>query len=144
MDRIETIILYAFKYENQMLPPVKNEKQPTWWPHIARDYSAESLKHDDGDSWPIDLEEHHKEGNVEVYNWVMDKVINRHLTANEKIILRAFCGKGYKVTPAKASKILRLHGMEALTLNSRYERILIKIKKLFDNREISMYFEMVP
>lgn len=142
MDRIQTILICAFQYENTFIPPLANNKAPTWWPHIVREYDPKKwATSPDPDSYPVDgPNEPIKLGDKEVYNWVQDEVMNKLLTSNEKKVLYAFLGRGHIETPRKASKKLKLPELEALY---NYEKILFKIKKSFSKHEIDIYFYKV-
>lgn len=138
MDRIQTILLCAFQYENTQIAPLANDKAPTWWPHIIREYSPKKwATSPDPDSYPVDgVNNPIKLGNREIYDYVEDKIMPL-LTSEEKKTIYIFLGKGYVETLRKASRSLCLNSKEAL---KKYEKILLKIKKSLPEHEISIYF----
>ena len=142
MDRIQSILINAFQYENTQIPPLANDKAPTWWPHIVREYDPKKwATSPDPDSYPVDgLNEPIKLGSKEVYDFVQDRVINNLLTQNEKIIIYAFLGKGSVETIRKASKKLKMKEDEALY---NYEKVLLKIKNSLPDHEIRIYFSKI-
>lgn len=142
MDRIQTILINAFQYENTQITPPANDKAPTWWPRIVREYDPKKwATSPDPDSYPVDgISEPIKLGSKDVYDWVQDKVMNKLLTGYEKKILYAFLGNGYLETIRKASKKLKLKESEALY---QYEKTLFKIKNSLPNYEIAIYFNKV-
>lgn len=139
MDRVQTILLCAFQYENTQIAPLANDKAPTWWPHIVREYDPKKwATSPDPDSYPVDgVNEPIKLGNKEVYDFVQDKIMGKLLTTNEKRIIYAFLGKGYREILKKASKLLGMKSHEAI---HNYERILLKIKNSLPEHEIHIYF----
>lgn len=142
MDRIQSILINAFQYENTQIPPLANDKAPTWWPHIVREYDPKKwATSPDPDSYPVDgINEPIKLGSKEVYDFVQDRVINNLLTQNEKIIIYAFLGKGSVETIRKASKKLKMKEDEALY---NYEKVLLKIKNSLPDYEIHIYFSRI-
>lgn len=138
MDRIQTILLCAFQYENTQIAPLANDKAPTWWPHIVREYDPKKwATSPDPDSYPVDgVNNPVKLGNREIYDYVEDKIMPL-LTSEEKKIIYIFLGKGYVETLRKASRLLGLNHKEAI---NKYEKILLKIKKSLPEHEIFIYF----
>ena len=142
MDRVQTILLCAFQYENTCIPPLANNKSPTWWPHIVREYDPKKwATSPDPDSYPVDgANDPIRLGDKEVYDWVIDKVMNKLLTTEEKQILYCFLGRGQLETARKASKKLKMVMEEAIW---RYEKTLLKIKNSLPEHEIRIYFSKV-
>ncbi len=142
MDRIQSILINAFQYENTQIPPLANDKAPTWWPHIVREYDPKKwATSPDPDSYPVDgANDPIKLGSKEVYDFVQDKVINNLLNQNEKIIIYAFLGRGYLETIRKASKKLKMKEDEAVY---NYEKVLLKIKNSLPDYEIRIYFSKI-
>lgn len=138
MDRIQTILLCAFQYENTQIAPIANDKAPTWWPYIVREYDPKKwATSPDPDSYPVDgVNNLVKLGNREIYDYVEDKIMPL-LTSEEKKIIYIFLGKGYVETLKKASRLLCLNPKEAI---NKYEKILLKIKKSLPEYEIFIYF----
>ena len=138
MDRIQTILLCAFQYENTQVAPLANDKAPTWWPHIVREYDPKKwATSPDPDSFPVDgVNNPIKLGNKEIYDYVEDKIMPL-LTREEKKIIYSFLGKGYVETVRKASRRLKLKPKEAL---NKYEGVLLKIKNSLPDYEIRIYF----
>lgn len=142
MDRIQTILINAFQYENTQIPPLANDKAPTWWPHIVREYDPKKwATSPDPDSYPVDgMSEPEHRGSKEVYDWVQDRIMSKLLTTYEKKIIYAFLGRGQLETIRKASKKLKLSEDEAIYL---YQKTLFKIKNSLPNHEITIYFSRV-
>lgn len=142
MDRIQSILINAFQYENTQIPPLANDKAPTWWPHIVREYDPKKwATSPDPDSYPVDgINEPIKLGSKEVYDFVQDRVINNLLNQSEKIIIYSFLGRGYIETIRKASKKLKMKEDEALY---NYEKVLLKIKNSLPDYEIRIYFSKI-
>ena len=139
MDKIELILLNYFIYENTTIPPVKNDKQPTWWPHIVREYDPKKwATSPDPDSYPVDgadLDNHF--GDKDLYDWVSDVIFGKLLTTNEKKIIYSFLSTG-KVRDSKiAGKYLGCKGYEA---TKQYGQVLLKIKNSVDPHELAIYF----
>lgn len=142
MDRIQSILLNAFLYELTSMAPIANDKAPTWWPHIVREYSPDKwATSPDPDSYPVDgASEPLHLGNKDVYDWVQNEVFYKLLTGEDKKILYAFLGRGYVVTPSVASKKL---GIKKDQAEYKYEKILLKIKNSFPSHTIDIYFSMI-
>lgn len=139
MDRVEAILINAFQYERTQVMTPSNNKQPTWWPHIVREFDPKKwATSPDPDSYPVDgVWELPKLGDREVYDWVNDVLFYKLLTSNEKNILKAFLGNGYRIPVKLASKILKCNSHEAL---NQYEQILMKILHSVDRHTIDVYF----
>lgn len=142
MDRVKAILLSAFQYEQTQVAPVKNDKAPTWWPHIKREYEPDKwATSPDPDSYPIDGPENIiKLGNKDIYTFVVDEVINKLLTPEENKIIKAFLGKGYEEKPSKASYLLHLPEKEAI---HRFEKTLLKLKFSLDEHRLLVLYNMV-
>ena len=143
MDRVEAIIINAFQYENTQVMQPANNKSPTWWPKIVREYDPKKwATSPDPDSWPVDgVWELPKYGDIEIYNWVNEKIFYTELlTGNEKKILKLILGKGYKISWQEASKKLHCKWQEA---KLKYEDIIYKIYKSLDPHELAIYFQKV-
>lgn len=142
MDRIQSILINAFQYENTFIPPLANNKAPTWWPHIVREYDPKKwATSPDPDSYPVDEPiKLNRVGDKEVYDWVQDRVMNKLLTTNEKKIIYCFLGRGQVEKIAKASKKLKMKEDEAVY---QYERVLLKIKNSLPDYEIRIYFNKI-
>lgn len=141
MDVIEAILLNYYIYANTTLLPVKNDKQPTWWPHIVREYDPKKwATSPDPDSYPVDgpvLTTNF--GDVDLFNWVSNTIMEgKLLTTLEKKIISAFLSTGHKASSTKASKILGCKGYEA---TKEYEKILIKLKNSLDSHDLYIYFQ---
>lgn len=142
MDRIQTILINAFQYEITQVTLPSNDKAPTWWPHIVREYDPKKwATSPDPDSYPVDgIFEPDRLGSKDLYDWVQDKIMGKLLTSQEKKVIYVFLGRGYLETLRKASKKLKLSESEAIY---QYEKILFKIKNSLPNYEINIYFNMV-
>lgn len=142
MDRIQTILICAFQYENTFIPPLANDKALTWWPHIVREYDPKKwATSPDQDSYPVDgANEPIREGNLEVYEFVQNQIMYKLLTTSEKKIVHAFLGRGQIETARKASKKLKLKPEDAIW---QYEKILLKIKNSLPDYQIHIYFSKV-
>lgn len=142
MDRVEAILINAYQYELTQVMNPSNNKAPTWWPKIVREFDAQRwATSPDPDSYPVDgVWELPKLGNIEVYNWVNNEIFDKLLTGNEKKILHSFLGRGYRVSVKLASKIL--HSSPQLCLD-KYNKILLKIKNSIPNDILLLYFRMI-
>lgn len=142
MDRVQAILINAFQYELTQVAPIKNDKAPTWWPHIIREFDPKKwATSPDPDSYPIDgPEELYKLGNREIYDYVFDKVINKLLTPEENKIIFAFLGKGKLEKLSKASFLLKLKEREA---KRKYGKVLLKIKNSMDPHELVVLFNKI-
>lgn len=142
MDRIEAILLNAFQYERTQVKQPSNDKAPTWWPPIVREFDAKKwATSPDPDSYPVDgVWELPKLGDKEIYDWVQEEVMNKLLTGEEKKILFAFLGSGHKVPNKIAGKYL---GFSPLTAFNKYEHLLIKLKNILPSDKIRIYFSKI-
>lgn len=140
MDRIQTILISAFQYENTQVPPLKNDKAPTWWPKIVREYDPKKwATSPDPDSYPVDdIEDPIKLGYKEVYDFVMNDIMPK-LTPDEKKVIYIFIGNGYLNNIKKISKKMKLPESECLY---KYETILFKIKNFLPSYLITIYFRL--
>ena len=140
MDKIEAILLNYFIYELTTVPPIKNDKQPTWWPHIVREYDPKKwATSPDPDSYPVDgaeLTTHF--GDKDLYDWVSDHIMDKLLTTQEKKIISAFLSTGRVIDSQKVGKILGCKGYEA---TKQYGHVLLKIKNSIDPHELDIYFQ---
>lgn len=142
MDQVEAILINSFQYEVTQVVQPANNKAPTWWPHIVREYDPKKwATSPDPDSYPVDgVWELPKLGDKNIYNWVQDEIFDKLLTGNEKKIIYTFIGRGYKIPLLKASKKLGLKPKEA---KYQYESTLIKIKHQVDPDKIRIYFQQI-
>ena len=142
MDRVEAILINAYQYERTQVMTPSNNKAPTWWPKIVREFDAKKwATSPDPDSYPVDgIWELPKLGNIEVYNWVNNEIFEKLLTGNEKKILHSFLGNGYRLPLKLASKILHSNPMVAL---DKYNKILLKIKNSIPDEKLLLYFKMI-
>ena len=142
MDRIEAILLDSFKYERTQVKAPSNDKAPTWWPHIVREFDAKKwATSPDPDSYPVDgVWELPKLGNKEIYDWVQSEIMEKLLTGEEKRILYIFLGSGYRVPNKIAGKCL---GLSPLSAYNKYRDILIKLKNILPADKIRVYFSMI-
>ena len=115
MDKIERILLNYYLYEITTLPPVANDKSPTWWPHIVREYSPEKwATSPDPDSYPVDgASSPIHLGDKDLYDWVSTNIFDKLLTTSEKQVIKAFLSTGKRVDSQKAGKLLGCKGYEA-------------------------------
>lgn len=139
MDRVEAILINAFQYERTQVMTPANNKSPTWWPHIVREFDSKKwATSPDPDSYPVDgVWELPKLGDREVYDWVNNEIFDKLLTSDEKKILKAFLSNGYKIPVKLASKILHCNSHQAI---NDYESILIKILHSIPRHELDIYF----
>lgn len=142
MDRIEAIIINYFQYERTQVKAPSNDKAPTWWPHIVREFDPKKwATSPDPDSYPVDgVWELPKLGDREVYDWVQNEIFNKLLTGEEKKILHAFLGNGYKVPNKIAGKCL---GLSPLSAYNKYREVLIKLKNILPDNKIRIYFSKI-
>ena len=142
MDRVEAILVNAFQYERTQVMTPANNKSPTWWPHIVREFDPKKwATSPDPDSYPVDgVWELPKLGDREVYDWVNNEIFDKLLTGEEKKILYAFLGNGYKISSHFASKILKCKSSEA---KREYENILMKILHSINKDELRVYFQKI-
>ena len=142
MDKIEAILLNYYIYEITTIPPIKNDKQPTWWPHIVREYDPKKwATSPDPDSFPVDGPSSLNHfGDKDLYDWVTDKIFDKLLTTNDKQVIKAFLSTGKRVDSQKAGKILGCKSYEA---TKQYGQILLKIKNSLDSHDIDIYFQKV-
>lgn len=139
MDKIERILLNYYLYEITTVPPIANDKSPTWWPHIVREYSPEKwATSPDPDSYPVDgASSPIHLGDKDLYDWVTTNIFDKLLTTSEKQVIKAFLSTGKRVDSQKAGKLLGCKGYEA---TKQYGHILLKIKNSLDPYEINIYF----
>ena len=142
MDKIQSILINAFLYELTSMAPIANDKAPTWWPHIVREYSPDKwATSPDPDSYPVDgANEPLRLGSKDVYDWVQDAIFSKLLTGEEKKIVYAFLGRGYVQSASIASKKLGIKKDQAAF---QYGKILLKIKNSFPSHLIDVYFSMI-
>lgn len=141
MDKVETILINAFQYERTQVQQPSNNKSPTWWPKIVREYDPKLwATSPDPDSYPVDgVHNPNLLGNKDVYDFVMDKVIPI-MTPNELGIVFLYLGQGYKQSNIKVAKITKLHPNECKIL---YENTLFKIKNTLDPNKLYLYYHKV-
>lgn len=139
MDKIETILINYYLYEITMIPPIANDKSPTWWPKIVREYDpVKWATSPDPDSYPVDgASEPLRLGDKDLYDWVTTNIFDKLLTTHDKQIIKAFLSTGKRIDSQKAGKLLGLKGYEA---TRAYEKVLLKIKNSLDPYEINIYF----
>lgn len=142
MDVIQSLLLNAFQYELTQVVFNYNNKAPTWWPKIIRQYnSKEWATSPDPDSYPVDgVSNPVKLGDKDIYDWVMDNILCKLLTTYEKTLIALFLGKGYVESPYKVSKILK---KDPNLIKKDYEKTLLKIKQSLDPHEIYIYFQKI-
>ncbi len=142
MDRIEAILLNAFQYERTQVKSPSNDKAPTWWPNIVREFDPKKwATSPDPDSYPVDgVWELPKLGDKEVYDWVMNEIMNKLLTGTEKKILYTFLGSGYKIPNKVAGKLLQCSPLQA---HDNYISVLIKLKNILPADKIHLYFSKI-
>lgn len=142
MDRVEAILINAYQYERTQVMNPSNNKAPTWWPHIVREYDAQKWSTSpDPDSYPVDgIWELPKLGNKDIYDWVSNEILEKLLTGNEKKTIYAFLGPGYRLPLGIASKILHLKPQSAI---NQYNEILLKIKNSIPNDILILYFKKI-
>lgn len=142
MDRIEAIIINYFQYERTQIKAPSNDKAPTWWPHIVREFDPKKwATSPDPDSYPVDgVWELPKLGDREIYDWVQNEIFNKLLTGKEKKILYVFLGNGYKIPNKIAGKILGLKPLEAY---NKYRDVLMKLKNILPDNKIHIYFSKI-
>ena len=140
MDRIEAILINYYLYEITTIPPIANDKSPTWWPKIVREYSPEKwATSPDPDSYPVDgASEPLRLGDKDLYDWVTVNIFDKLLTTQDKKVIKAFLSTGKKADSQKVGKLLGIKGYEA---TNQYEHILLKIKNSLDPYEINIYFK---
>lgn len=142
MDRVEAVLINAFQYERTQVKTPANNKSPTWWPPIVREFDPKKwATSPDPDSYPVDgVWELPKLGDVDVYNWVNQEIFYKLLTGEEKKILYIFLGSGYKIPVKLASNKLHLGQHEAL---HKYESILLKILHSVNRHDLDIYFQKI-
>ncbi len=142
MDKIEAILINYFLYEITMVPPIKNDKQPTWWPHIVREYDPKKwATSPDPDSYPVDGPSNLNQiGDKDLYDWVSSNIMDKLLTTQEKKIIKSFLSTGKRVDSQKAGKLLGCKGYEA---TKQYGLTLLKIKNSLNSHEIDIYFSKI-
>lgn len=142
MDRVEAILINAFQYERTQVMTPSNNKAPTWWPKIVREFDAKKwATSPDPDSVPVDgVWELPKLGNKDIYDWVNGEIFEKLLTGKEKHILYIFLGNGYRLPLKIASKLLGLKPQQSI---DSYNEILLKIKNSIPKDILLLYFKMI-
>lgn len=140
MDKIETILLNYYIYEITSVAPIKNDKAPTWWPKIVREYDPKKwATSPDPDSYPVDgpASLNHF-GDKDLYDWVADEIFGKLLTIEDKKIIKAFLSTGRRVDSSRAAKYLGCKSYEA---TKQYGQVLLKIKNSLEPHKINIYFQ---
>lgn len=142
MDIVESILISYFQYELTQLASPSNDKAPTWWPKIIREYDPKKwATSPDPDSYPVDgLNEPIKLGNKELYDWVNKNIMDKLLTTQDKKLLYLILGHGYRGSFSKTAKYFKWKIDQAI---HEYEKVLLKIKDSVERRELLIYFNLI-